>query len=47
MAKPGAKAIATGSASVAMPMALADGEEVPIELALANAQRIVTRSSCR
>jgi 2-methylisocitrate lyase-like PEP mutase family enzyme len=37
----GARAIATGSASVAEANGMADGEEVPIELALANAKRIV------
>jgi 2-methylisocitrate lyase-like PEP mutase family enzyme len=40
VAKSGAKAIATGSASVAMANGLGDGQEVPIELAIANAQRI-------
>jgi len=42
VAKSGAKAIATGSASVAMANGFGDGQEVPIELALANAARIVT-----
>jgi 2-methylisocitrate lyase-like PEP mutase family enzyme len=41
VAKSGAKAIATGSASVAMANGLGDGQEVPIEDALANAERIV------
>src|SRR3954452_3814126 len=41
IAKSGAKAIATGSASVAMANGFGDGEEVPIDLALANAERIV------
>jgi 2-methylisocitrate lyase-like PEP mutase family enzyme len=41
VAKAGAKAIATGSASVAMANGFGDGEEVPLELALANAKRIV------
>src|SRR5438874_13814403 len=41
VAKSGAKAIATGSASVAMANGFGDGEEVPIDLALANAERIV------
>src|SRR3954452_22143695 len=41
VAKSGAKAIATGSASVAMANGFGDGQEVPIELALANAARIV------
>jgi 2-methylisocitrate lyase-like PEP mutase family enzyme len=40
VAKSGAQAIATGSASVAMANGLGDGEEVPIDLALANAARI-------
>jgi len=42
VARSGAKAIATGSASVAMANGFGDGEEVPIDLALANARRIVT-----
>ncbi len=42
VAKSGAKAIATGSASVSMANGYGDGQEVPIDLALANAQRIVT-----
>jgi 2-methylisocitrate lyase-like PEP mutase family enzyme len=41
VARSGAKAIATGSASVAMANGFGDGEQVPIELALANAARIV------
>ena len=41
VAKSGAEAIATGSASVAMANGFGDGQEVPIELALANAGRIV------
>jgi 2-methylisocitrate lyase-like PEP mutase family enzyme len=40
VAKSGAKAIATGSASVAMANGFGDGQEVPLELALANAARI-------
>lgn len=41
VAKSGARAIATGSASVAMANGFGDGEEVPIDFALANAKRIV------
>ncbi len=41
VAKSGAKAIATGSASVAMAHGFGDGEQVPIDFALANARRIV------
>jgi 2-methylisocitrate lyase-like PEP mutase family enzyme len=41
VAKSGAKAIATGSASVSMANGFGDGQEVPLELALANAARIV------
>ena len=41
VAQSGAKAIATGSASVAMATGFGDGQEVPIELALANAARVV------
>ena len=41
VAKGGAKAIATGSASVAMANGFGDGEEVPMDFALANARRIV------
>ena len=40
VAKAGAKAIATGSASVAMANGFGDGQEVPMEFALANARRI-------
>jgi 2-methylisocitrate lyase-like PEP mutase family enzyme len=42
VAKSGAKAIATGSASVAMANGFGDGQEVPLELALANAARVVS-----
>lgn len=38
--KSGAKAIATGSASVAMANGFGDGENLPMEFALANAKRI-------
>ncbi|WP_028968797.1 isocitrate lyase/PEP mutase family protein [Sphingomonas sp. URHD0057] len=38
--KSGAKAIATGSASVSMATGVGDGQEVPLDLALANAERI-------
>jgi 2-methylisocitrate lyase-like PEP mutase family enzyme len=41
VAKSGAKAIATGSASVSMANGFGDGEEVPLDWALANADRIV------
>jgi 2-methylisocitrate lyase-like PEP mutase family enzyme len=41
VAKSGAKAIATGSASVAMANGFGDGQEVPLELALSNAERVV------
>lgn len=41
VAKSGAHAIATGSASVAMANGFGDGEQVPIDFALANAKRIV------
>lgn len=41
VAKAGARAIATGSASVAMANGFGDGQEVPMEFALANARRIV------
>lgn len=41
VAKAGAKAIATGSASVAMAQGFGDGQEVPLEFVLANAKRIV------
>ena len=40
VAKSGAKAIATGSASVSMANGFGDGEEVPIDFAVANAARI-------
>ena len=40
-AKAGAKAVATGSASVAAANGFGDGEEVPLDFALANAARIV------
>ena len=41
VAKAGAKAIATGSASVAAANGFRDGEELPMEFALQNAERIV------
>ena len=41
VAEAGARAIATGSASVAAANGFADGEGLPIEVALANAARIV------
>lgn len=41
VAKAGAKAIATGSASVAMANGFGDGQEVPMEFAIENARRIV------
>ena len=41
VAKAGAKAVATGSASVAMANGFGDGQEVPLEFALENAKRIV------
>lgn len=41
VAKSGAKAIATGSASVSMAFGLGDGEEVPLDDAIANVGRIV------
>jgi len=41
VAKSGAKAIATGSASVSMANGFGDGEDVPLDLALANAGRVV------
>lgn len=41
IARSGAKAIATGSASVSMANGYGDGQEVPLELALSNAARIV------
>ena len=40
VAKSGARAIATGSASVSMANGFGDGEEVPFEFAIANAERI-------
>src|SRR3954463_6808255 len=40
VATSGAKAIASGSASVAMANGFGDGQEVPLEFALANAARI-------
>ena len=40
VAKAGAKAIATGSASVAMANGFGDGQELPMEFALDNARRI-------
>ena len=41
VAKSGAKAVASGSASVAMANGFGDGQEVPLEFALANAAAIV------
>jgi 2-methylisocitrate lyase-like PEP mutase family enzyme len=41
VAKSGAQAIATGSASVSMANGFGDGQEVPLDFALANAARIV------
>ena len=41
VAKAGARAIATGSASVAMANGMVDGEALPMAAALANADRIV------
>ena len=41
VAKSGARALATGSASVSMANGVGDGQEVPLDLALANAERIV------
>ena len=41
VAKSGARAIATGSASVAMANGFGDGQQVPMDFALANAKRIV------
>ena len=40
VAEAGAKAIATGSASVAAAQGYADGEQLPLEAALANARAI-------
>lgn len=42
VAKAGAKAIATGSASVSMANGFGDGEQVPLDFALDNARRIVS-----
>ena len=42
VAKAGASAIATGSASVAMANGFSDGQELPLEFALENARRIVS-----
>jgi 2-methylisocitrate lyase-like PEP mutase family enzyme len=41
VAKSGAKAIATGSASVSMANGFGDGQKVPLEFALTNAERVV------
>jgi 2-methylisocitrate lyase-like PEP mutase family enzyme len=41
VAKSGAKAIATGSASVSMAFGFGDGEEMPLDEAIANAARVV------
>ena len=41
VAKSGAKALATGSASVAMANGFGDGQEVPLDFAVSNASRIV------
>jgi 2-methylisocitrate lyase-like PEP mutase family enzyme len=41
VAKSGAKAIATGSASVSMANGFGDGQEVPLDFAIANSARIV------
>ncbi|HEX6740968.1 MAG TPA: isocitrate lyase/phosphoenolpyruvate mutase family protein [Sphingomicrobium sp.] len=41
VARSGAKAIASGSASVAMANGFGDGQQVPLDVALANAERIV------
>jgi len=41
VAEAGAKAIATGSASVAAAQGFSDAEALPLELALANAERVV------
>jgi 2-methylisocitrate lyase-like PEP mutase family enzyme len=41
VAKSGAKAIATGSASVAMANGFGDGQQMPMDFALANAKRIM------
>lgn len=42
VAKAGAMAIATGSASVAMANGFGDGQQAPLELAIGNARRIVS-----
>src|SRR5215470_11839458 len=42
VAKSGAKAIATGSSSVAMANGFSDGQEIPVDLAIENAARVVT-----
>ena len=42
VAAAGAKALATGSAPVAMANGFTDGEQIPFEMALANVARIVT-----
>src|SRR3954468_14635162 len=42
VAKSGARAIATGSASVAMANGFGDGQQVPLDFALSNASRIVS-----
>jgi len=42
--KAGAKAIATGSAPVAMAQGFSDGEQIPFEIALANVERIMAAS---
>lgn len=41
VAKSGARAIATGSASVSMANGFGDGQQLPMEFALANARRII------
>jgi 2-methylisocitrate lyase-like PEP mutase family enzyme len=46
VAKSGARAIATGSASVAMANGFGDGQQVPMDFALANAKRIVEAVEC-
>src|SRR3982751_3668653 len=45
VAKAGASAIATGSASVAMANGFGDGQQLPIDFALANAKRIIDSTS--
>lgn len=42
VAASGAKALATGSAPVAMAQGFADGEQMPLELALQNIERIIS-----